>query len=121
MEETVFFANLKEQKADMESYEKLKSIVNEDIRQEQSYMNMKGIGRGRMAFRIRTRMVKKVKMNFKGLFKDNLKCEKCELEQDETQEHLMVCPGWAEERGSLDVTGMDDRVEFFTRVCKKKE
>ena len=60
----------------------------------------------------------KVKMNLKGLYKDNLKCE---LVEDETQEQLRVCPGWAEERGSLNMTGMDDRVEFFTRVCKKKE
>ena len=65
-------------------------------------------------------MVKKVKMNFKNMNKNNLKCEKCELAAEETQEHLMVCPGWVEELGSLDTTTMEDRVEFFIRVMKKK-
>ena len=120
VDEAMFYQNQKEMKDEMEKYEKLKEIKNEDFRMEQKYMMEKGIERGRMAFRIRTRMVKKVKMNYKSMHRQNLKCENCELGAEETQEHLMVCPGWAEELGSLDTTTMEGKVEFFIRVMKKK-
>ena len=120
VDEAIFFANQKEIKEEMIKYEKLKDIKNEDFRKEQKYMEEKGIERGRMAFRVRTKMVKKVKMNFKSMYLKNLKCEACDQEEDETQEHLLVCPGWAEQVGSLDTTRIEDRVEFFIRVMKLK-
>ena len=43
----------------------------------------------RMAFRIRTKMVKTIKMNYKNMYRNNLKCKECDLEQDESQEHVM--------------------------------
>ena len=82
---------------------------------------MKGVDRSRMAFRLRTRMVPKIKMNFKSMHRSNLKCEECELDKEETQEHMAVCPGWAVELGTLDVTRMADKVEFFTRVLRRKQ
>ena len=120
VDEAIFFANQKELKEEMNKYEKLKDIKNEDFRKEQKYMEEKGIERGRMAFRVRTKMVKKVKMNYKNMHRKNLKCEECDQEEDETQEHLLVCPGWAEQMGSLDITTIEDRVEFFIRVMKLK-
>ena len=98
----------------------MKDIKNEDFRKEHKYVEEKGIERGRMAFRVRTKMVKKVKMNFKSMYRKNLKCEECDQEEEETQEHLLVCPGWAEQVGSLDTTRIEDRVEFFIRVMKLK-
>ena len=74
-----------------------------------------------MAFRIRTRMVNKIKMNFKNSFKENLKCENCNLSENETQEHVLVCPGWVEELGALDTHRMADKVDFFIRVMKRKK
>ena len=84
------------------------------------YMEEKRIERGRMPFRVIARMVKKVEMNFKSMYWKNLKCEECDQEEEETQEHLLVCPGWAEQVGSLDTTRIEDRVEFFIRVMKLK-
>ena len=46
-------------------------------------------------------MVKHAKMNFKNQHKGNLNCEKCDNGVEETQEHMMECVGWEEERGSL--------------------
>jgi hypothetical protein len=66
-------------------------------------------------------MLNKVKMNYKNMHRGNLKCEECELDEEETQEHMVVCPGWAMELGTLDVTRMDDMVEFFTRVMRRKQ
>ena len=70
--------------------------MNGDYREHQEYLKIRAIDKDRMVFRIRTRMVDKVKMNFKNMYKDNLKCEKCDSEEDETQKHVLVCPGWTE-------------------------
>ena len=59
-------------------------------------------------------------MNYKNMYKENLGCEFCKAEY-ETQEHVMVCERWEEERGSLDMYKMSDMVEFFTNVLKEKE
>jgi len=117
VEDAVFNHHYKEMKEEMETYSKLKEVKQEDYRKEQEYMKEKAVDRARMAFKIRTKMVKNVKGNFKNMFKNNLMCEEG---KEETQEHLMECPGWREELGSLDVTGIQDRVEFFTRIMKRK-
>ena len=120
LEEAIFYANQKMMKEEMLKYEKLKSVKDGDFRKEQEYMEEKGVERARTAFRIRTRMLKKVKMNYKNNHRDNLKCENCDWMEDESQEHIMICPAWKEEVGSLDVTVMNDQVEFFTRVMRRK-
>ena len=40
--------------------------------------------------------------------------------EEETQEHVMECPAWREELGELDMNRMEDQVEFYIRVMKKK-
>ena len=60
-------------------------------------------------------------MNYKSMHTDNLDCEECDMIEKETQEHIMVCPGRAVELGSLDVTRIEDRVEFFVRVMRRKK
>ena len=94
--------------------------MNGDFREPQEYMQIRAIEKGRMVFRIRTRMVDKIKMNFKNMYKDNLKCEKCDSSEDETQEHVLLCPGWTEERGTLDTYRVEDQADFFARVLRKK-
>ena len=74
------------------------------------------VDKAKKAFRIRTEMTKCVKMNYKNLYKGNLKCDRCESGEKDTQEDLMVCTGWEEERGSLDMDLIMDQVEFITRV-----
>ena len=59
-------------------------------------------------------------MNFKNMYKDNLKCDKCDANEDETQEHVLVCPGWTEEQRDLDTYSLEDQAEFFARVLKRK-
>ena len=83
-------------------------------------MKERSVYKSRMAFRIRTRMVNKIKINFKNMYKENLKCDKCEMGEDKTQEHVMLCPGWTKERGDLDMFRLEDQVEFFHRVLKIK-
>ena len=80
----------------------------------------KAVDKARLAFRLRAKMTKCVKMNFKNQYKGNLGCDRCESGEYETQEHMMECVGWEEERGSLDMYRIMDQVEFFSRVGKKK-
>ena len=65
-------------------------------------------------------MVNRRKMNFKGSFKPNLKCEKCELDEDETQCHAMICAGWADQRNGLDLAKMSDMIVFFRRILDER-
>ena len=104
----------------MEKYDKLKEIKNEDLRTEQDYMKEKAMDNARMAFRIRAKMVKTIKMNFKNMYRNNLKCEECDAEEEETQEHVLECPGWVEERRGLDLLTMRGKVEFFKRILMRK-
>ena len=65
-------------------------------------------------------MVNKIKMNFKGSYKHNLTCEKCEIGENETQCHAMVCLGWSEQREGLFLDNMKDMVVFFRRLLEEK-
>ena len=60
----------------MESYGKLEDIKNHDFRKIQSYMEIKSIDKIRMAFRIRSKMLKEIKKNMKNMHKDH-QCSKC--------------------------------------------
>ena len=68
------------------------------MRELPDYMNEKGIEKSRMAFRVRSKMVKTIKMNYKSLQRNNLLCDRCDLGEDETQCHTMMCPGWKDQR-----------------------
>ena len=58
--------------------------------------------RARMAFRIKSEMVNKIKTNYKGSYKNKLACDKCEGGRNETQCHAIMCPGWVEQCDGLD-------------------
>ena len=120
IEEAVFYSSYKETKEEMKNYEKLKDIKNEDFRVEQEYMNETAMDTARMAFRIRAKMVKNIKINFKNFYKDDLKCTECDMDEEESQEHMLQCPGWREERGDLDVSTIRGKGEFFVRAMKRK-
>jgi hypothetical protein len=120
IEEAIFYSNYKEMKEEIEQCDKLRTIKNENFTKEQEYMKEKSIEKARTAYRIRTKMVQRVKMNFKNMYKGNLGCDYCKAEY-ETQEHVMICDRWKEQRGSLDMYRMSDMVEFFNNVLKEKE
>ena len=86
IENAVFFHNYKEMKCEMERYRKLEDIKHEDFRKPQNYMESKSVENARMAYRIRCKMVKTFKMNFKNSYK-NLKCENCLFGSLDDQSH----------------------------------
>ena len=61
-------------------------------------MEDKCLDNSRLAFKIKSKMVQGIKMNFKGSHKGNLTCDKCDLKCDETQCHTLLYDGWKEQR-----------------------
>ena len=91
------------------------------MRELPEYIKEKGIEKSRMAFRVRTKMVKTIKMNFKNSYRQNLVCEKCDMRENETQCHTMTCSGWEDQRAGLDLSRLCDIVTFFTRILEDKD
>ena len=111
--------NIKEAKEDMEKLKKLAGVRNQDFRKPQEYMKERSVEKARQAFRVRSKMIKSVKMNFKNLHKNDLKCVKCG-EEDETQEHVLVCKEWKDFRMDLNMDQINDQVTFFHRLKLEK-
>ena len=120
MEEAIFFHNYREIKQDLQRYKKLDDIKDDDFTKMPDYMEDKSLENARMSFRIKSKMVQAIKMNFKSSHKGDLSCEKCDSGSDETQCHTMMCDGWKKEREGLDLTLMSDMVIFFTRLLEEK-
>jgi hypothetical protein len=119
IEDSIFYHNYKKMKEEMKRYSKLEEVRNEDFRDIQRYFEMKSLAKVRVAFRIRSKMIQSIKMNYKNMHAD-LNCDKCELGLLDTQEHAKLCEGWEEERRGLDLDQLEDTVEFFTRILKEK-
>ena len=91
-------------KIDMQRYEKLEDEKDKDFTKLPCYMEGKGLEDIRLAFRIKSKMVRKIKMNYKKSYY-NLVCEMCQSGRNESQCHAMECPGWQEHRSGLDQAG----------------
>ena len=117
IEDSVFYHNYKKMKEEMQRYSKLEEIRNEDSWDIQKYFEVKSLAKVRVAFRIRSKIIQTIKMNFKNMQAD-LNCDKCELGLLDTQEHTKIYEGWEEERRGLDLEQLEDTVEFLTRILK---
>ena len=106
--------NIKETRDDMEKCKKLAGIRNQDLRKPQEYMREKSVENARQAFRVRSKMIRSVKMNFKSMHRNDLKCVKCGV-AEETQEHVLECEEWKEFWKDLNTDQIKDQVTFFHR------
>ena len=120
IEEAIFYHNYKEMKIDMQRYEKLEDEKDKDFTKLPCYMEGKGLEDIRLAFRIKSKMVRKIKMNYKKSYY-NLVCEMCQSGRNESQCHAMECPGWQEHRSGLDLAKLEDMVIFFKRILEDKD
>ena len=77
VEGAIFYHNYLEMKLDINKYDKLEDVKNEDFWNVPEYMNIKSLDKVRMAFRIRCKMVNNIKMNLNNSYKNNLACEQC--------------------------------------------
>ena len=104
-----------------ETSKKLEDIKNSDFDDVQPYFQDKNIENGRIKFKIRGKMLKKVPGNFKNLCKhveNGLKCEFCIDEL--TQNHIISCPGRIEHRQHLDMNNLDHLVNYFKIILGEK-
>jgi hypothetical protein len=82
----------------IKSKSKLDAINGEDFRKVQDYFHDKSVENSRMAFRIRTEMVKEIPGNFKtkypvrGIVNEGLICLECQEQAVMTQSHCITCP-----------------------------
>ena len=122
IKEAIFFSHYKDMREEIGRSSKLEDIKNEDFRNIQPYFKDKSIENTRLAFRIRTKLVKNIPGNFKNMYKNNkegLKCTQCS-EDILTQSHCIICPGMGELRDGLNLEDISDMVTFFRRVMKKR-
>ena len=104
-----------------EGSSKLEDIKHDNFRAFQSYFNDKNLETARMKFKIRTKMLEKIPGNYKNLCKyteSGLKCNLCPA--DMTQNHCLICPGRVSMRKDLDMSNLDDLVEYFTQILNEK-
>ena len=71
IEEAIYYHNYKEMKIGVSSYKKLEEIKYYDFTDVPEYMNDKSLENARMAFRMKSGMANKIKMNFNGSYKHN--------------------------------------------------
>ena len=84
IEEAIFYHNYKEMKIDMERYDELEDEKDKDFTKLPSYMEGKCLEDIRLAFRIKSKMFRQIKMNNKKSY-NNLVCDMCQSGRNESQ------------------------------------
>ena len=106
---------------------KLENIKDEDFKEVQSYFGEKSVDNTRMAFRIRTHMVRDIPGNYKNKFRvkgtesEGLMCPDCQVGEMLTQSHCLTCPAWERLRVGLDTSKISDLVTFFRKLLAERE
>ena len=96
--------------------------MSDDFSEPQEYFNDKSIENGRLAFQIRSKMVKEIPANFKNKYKEEDQlCKFCNEMKTFNQSHCIVCPAWEQQREGLDLTKIEDMVTFFRKMLSEKE
>ena len=112
-------ADFNEKKKDMEESKKCGDRLT-DNPIDNKYLSYMPLPIARIFFKHRARSIAGVKINNKGSFKDNLKCRFCDLDIEESQEHLEECGGTRYERRGLNLlSGWFGLVCFWRRMMKK--
>ena len=68
-------------------------------------------------------MLENIPGNFKNKFKkdeEKLKCQHCNLGEVMTQSHCLECTAWGDIKKDLDLTNIDDLVQFFQRLLVER-
>ena len=94
------------------------SLVEDENGEAKEYMMVKNIADSRIMFRVRTRMVA-FKENMKNMYgRTKLQCDQCYTGMIESQRHVLVCPGYSEQRVGVDLGTMDGLIKYFRDVMK---
>ena len=102
----------------------LGDIKHENFRTVQPYMNIRSVEVGRTAFKVRCKMLLDIPANCKAKFKNDdegLLCKYCDEKCVMDQAHCLTCVKWEHLRKDMDVTDIEDLVQFFNKMLKEKE
>ena len=123
VKESIFNHHHAEMKEEVSKMKKLDPIKGDDFREVPEYFMDKSIENGRMAFQLRSQMLKEIPGNFKNKFrneKEKLICQHCSQDQIMTQSHCVDCPAWTEIKKDLDLSKIEDMVKFFQRLLNER-
>ena len=120
-------ANEDEIRESIKPYKKMKNAkVDEEKFERKEYLTSLSLCKARTMFKHKYSMTEHVKMNFKNdkTFADNLwQCVECQNQDSEI--HLLWCPGYATFREGLDLKSDPDLCTYlqkiFTQRCKEKK
>ena len=122
----IFENHYNEMVESIQTKSKLDAINGEDFRKVQDYFHDKSVENVRIAFRIRTEMVKEIPGNFKNKYRvrgtknEGLICSECSEQAVMTQSHCITCPAWTEIRSGLDLSKISDLVVFFRKLLVER-
>ena len=112
----IFEAHYQDMLSQFEHSKKLKDNKDDSFRGLPEYFHDRNLSNARMKFKIRTKMVENVPVNFKNRYrytKIGLNCVHCNVEL--SQNHLVICPERSNMRQGLDMSKLDDLVTYFRR------
>ena len=102
-------------------YKKIDRIVEDDPTEPKIYMKQKSLSDSRLIFRLRTEMVD-VRDNMRNKYKgSSVHCDACNMEEPESQVHVMACPGYEDLRAGKDMSKDGDLVSYFREVLLLRE
>ena len=112
----IFEAHYQDMLNQFEHSKKLKDNKDDSFRGLPEYFHDRNLSNARMKFKIRTKMVENVPVNFKNRYRYTeigLNCVHCNVEL--SQNHLVICPERSNMRQGLDMSKLDDLVTYFRR------
>ena len=101
---------------------KMKIMYNQDLEMK-DYVKKGTLYSARKTWEVRSNMLD-VAGNYPGhnKYKDSMwRCQACDWEVKEDQEHLMVCEGYKDLQGDADLGNEADLVEFYSRVMERRK
>ena len=108
--------HLRELKKELSKYKKVENMANMDLRKPQDYLSNRSLHYCRTACRLQTQMFD-CRANMPGKYGGLTECMNCVWGQVESQQHLEICPAFANLRVGKDLElNADDRVKYFMEL-----
>ena len=106
----------------MKRYSKIDQSISEETFEIKPYIKQLSISLARDKFRLRSHMMRTVKMNFssdKKYMADLWRCWHCPCV--DSQAHIQICPAYQQFREGKDMNNDKDLVEFYRKVIKMRD
>ena len=90
--------------------------------ERKSYLTNLRMDQARTKFKLKTKMMKNIKLNYKNDPKNVMKLWKCtECDYIDSQDHILWCEGYTELRKNKDLENDYDLTSYFQQVMQQRE